>query len=124
MGKFRNIILVLGILMGFGLTLVPVGVGAANVFDDCSKAELKDTAVCKGTQDDFGTFLKILVNGLLFVLGSIAVIVIIIAGITYSMSAGDPALVTKAKNSIIYAVIGLVIAISAYAIVNFVIKQF
>jgi phosphotransferase system glucose/maltose/N-acetylglucosamine-specific IIC component len=125
MKKIKNIILILGILMGLGMTFMPVGVGAAtDVFKPCTE-ELKDTAVCSGKDDDdFGDFLKLLVNNLLFILGSIAVLVVIYGGITYSMSAGDPALVTKAKNTIIYAVVGLIVAISAYAVVNFVIKQF
>ena len=44
-------------------------------------------------------------------------------GIKYTTSAGDTNKVTSAKNTIIYAVIGLIISIMAYAIVNFVIGQ-
>lgn len=125
MNKFKKIILILSISIGLGLTFIPVGVNAAtNVFTDCTDPSLSNTTVCKGRNDSFGSFLHILVNSLLFILGAIAVLVIIYGGIIYSMSAGDPALVTKAKNTIIYAVIGLVVAIGAYAIVNFVIRQF
>jgi hypothetical protein len=65
-----------------------------------------------------------IVNILLFVLGAIAVIMIIIGGIRYASSNGDSSQITSAKNTILYAVIGLVVAILAYAIVNFVINQF
>lgn len=65
-----------------------------------------------------------LVNVMLFILGAIAVIVIIIAGIMFTVSAGDPARAKKAKDSILYAVIGLVVALLAYAIVNFVVDAF
>ena len=51
-----------------------------------------------------------------------AVIMIIWGGIRYVLSAGNSAALTSAKNTIIYAIIGLVIAILAYAIVNFVIN--
>ena len=46
---------------------------------------------------------------------------LIIGGIRYVISGGDSKKVTDAKNTIMYAIIGLIIAILAYAIVNFVI---
>ncbi len=60
---------------------------------------------------------------LLFVLGAIAVIVIIIGGIRYATSGGDSGQVKSAKDTILYAVIGLVVAILAYAIVRFIIDN-
>jgi len=63
-------------------------------------------------------------NIMYFLLGVIAVIVIIVAGITYSTSSGNQASITKAKNMILYAVIGIVVVISAYAITNFIIDRF
>lgn len=55
---------------------------------------------------------------------TVAIIVIIIGGITYATSAGDSANITKAKNMILYAVIGLGVVIAAFAITNFVIGRF
>ena len=63
------------------------------------------------------------VNVVLFVLGAVAVIMIIIGGFRYVVSGGDSSSVTAAKNTIFYAVIGLIIAILAYAIVNFVVNS-
>ena len=60
------------------------------------------------------------VNVLLFVIGAISVIMLIIGGIRYTISAGDSGNVTAAKNTIMYALIGLVVAFLAYAIVNWV----
>ena len=54
----------------------------------------------------------------------ISVIVIIVAGLKYVTSAGNPSAISSAKTTILYAVIGLVIAILAYAIVNFVLNSF
>lgn len=68
--------------------------------------------------------IKDVVNVMLFAIGAIAVIMIVIGGIKYTLSNGDSSAVTSAKNTIMYAVIGLVVAILAYAIVNFVIDQF
>lgn len=61
---------------------------------------------------------------LLWALGVICVIVIIIAGIQYAVAAGDSNQITKAKNTILYAIVGLVVALLSYAIVNFVVAQF
>ncbi len=55
------------------------------------------------------------------VAGIISVIVIIIAGIQFTLSSGDPGKVNTAKNSIIYALIGLAVCIFATTIVTFVI---
>ena len=70
----------------------------------------------------FMNLLKDVINLLLFIIGAIAVIMIIIGGIKYTTSNGDQAQVTSAKNTILYAVVGLVVAIMAYAIVNFVLR--
>ncbi|MDO4870552.1 MAG: hypothetical protein Q3996_00420 [Candidatus Saccharibacteria bacterium] len=60
------------------------------------------------------------VNFLLFLIGIISVIMIIYGGIQYSLSAGDSSKVTSAKNTILYAIVGLIVAMLAFAIVNFV----
>jgi hypothetical protein len=68
--------------------------------------------------------IQTIVNILLFILGAIAVIMIIIGGIRYTTSNGDASAITSAKNTILYAVVGLVVAILAYAIVNFILASF
>ncbi len=70
---------------------------------------------------------QVLQNGLniaYFLAGTIAVIVIIVGGIMYATSAGNSGNVSKAKNMLLYSVVGLVIVIAAYAITNFVIVRF
>ncbi len=64
------------------------------------------------------------VNVLLFLIGALSVIMIIYGGIRYVTSGGDQGAVTSAKNTILYAVVGLIIAILAYAVVNFVLTSF
>lgn len=78
------------------------------------------------SSDLFGTggiFTKI-TNVLLFIIGAISVIMLIIGGIRYVVSGGDSSAVTAAKNTILYAVIGIIVALLAYALVNFVIGSF
>lgn len=71
-----------------------------------------------------GGLFQTITNVLLFVIGAISVIMLIIGGIRYVLSGGDSSAVTSAKNTILYAVIGIVVAILAYAMVNFVITSF
>ena len=54
----------------------------------------------------------------------VAVISIIIYGIMYSVSAGDPGKVLKAKNGIIYSVVGLLVVWCAFVITNYVAGRF
>src|SRR5688572_20115136 len=62
-------------------------------------------------------------NILIFIIGAIAVIMLIIGGIRYVLSQGDQSAVTSAKNTILYAIIGIVVAMLAYGAVNFVTAQ-
>ena len=64
-----------------------------------------------------------IINAVIGVLGIVCVIVIIIGGINYMTSAGDAGKVKKAKDTILYGVIGLVICVLAFAIVNFVLAN-
>jgi Type IV secretion system pilin len=80
------------------------------------------TACTQGTRTVTGT-LKSVGNILIFLVGAIAVLMIIIGGLRYVLSGGDNAGITSAKNTILYAVIGLVVAVAAYAIVNFVLRN-
>lgn len=57
------------------------------------------------------------------VVGVAAVIVIIVGGIRYSLSSGDSQNVNGAKNAIMYAVIGLIVALLAKAVVLFVLSK-
>ena len=62
-------------------------------------------------------------NLLLFALGAVSVIMIIIGGVRFATSNGNAEQIKQAKNIILYAVIGLVVAIMAYAIVEFVVTS-
>lgn len=121
------------------LLLVPVlALGVATVAPssqasaaDCSDAvSLKNGANCAQGDDQqsdlFGSngVFKTITNVLLFIIGAISVIMLIIGGIRYTVSGGDSGAVTSAKNTILYAIVGIVVAILAFAVVNFVIDSF
>ena len=83
-------------------------------------------AKADGMKDEVGdanSLVKNIVNIILWVVGIMSVIMMVWGGIKYTTSAGDSNKVSSAKNTIIYAVIGLIVSIMAYAIVNFVINQ-
>lgn len=64
-----------------------------------------------------------MLNAVIGVLSFVCVVVIIIGGVTYMTSSGDAGKVKKAKDTILYGVLGLVVCVLAFAIVNFVISN-
>ena len=73
---------------------------------------------------DFDTQFKDVMYLIYAVAGVIAVIVIIVAGIQFSLAGGNPQTVSKAKNAIIYSLVGLIVVASAFMITNFVMGRF
>jgi len=67
--------------------------------------------------------LKNVGNILIFLTGAISVLMIIIGGFRYVLSGGDQGGITSAKNTILYAIVGLIVSVAAYAIVNFVLRN-
>ncbi len=62
-----------------------------------------------------------ILNAVIGVLGLVCVVVMIIGGINYMTSAGDTGKVKTAKNTILYGLIGLIVCVLAFAIVNWLI---
>ena len=119
------------ILITFGLIIAIIGsfITAAGIYENKAYADsaadlIKQGADSTGQQDSrsAGDIAKDVVNIMFFIVGVMAVIMIIWGGIRYVLSAGNSATLTSAKNTIMYAVIGLIVAILAYTIVNFVIN--
>lgn len=113
-----------------GLTAAPAF--AANCTDtgNGQGLSLQNGADCSrgaGQQEQLfgqqGVF-KTITDVLLFLIGAISVIMLIIGGIRYVVSGGESSAVQSAKNTILYAIVGVVVAILAYAVVNFVIGNF
>lgn len=108
--------------MGVGVLVQPATVGAApvDVLQKCNS----ESKVCQGTgKSSLFTLVENIINLLLTIIGIIAVIMIVIGGIRYTTSAGDPGQTKSARDTIIYAVVGLVIAIMSYGLVNWVIGR-
>lgn len=75
-----------------------------------------------GQGDLMGT-LTTIINVIVGVVGFVAVAMIVLGGISYATSQGDAAKTKKAQNTILYGVVGLVVALLAFAIVNFVLTN-
>ena len=107
-----------------GLMLAPVTVEAAPPCTGSAKQCLNSgrNKVNTGSGDLKGLITTV-TNVLLFLIGAISVIMMIVGGIRYTTSNGNPEQIKAGKNTVMYALIGLVIAILAYAVVGFVIDS-
>lgn len=72
---------------------------------------------------DLTDLIKNIINIVLGVVGILAVVMMIMGGISFITSQGDAGKVTKARNTILYGVVGLIVALLAFAIVNFVLSN-
>ena len=115
-------IVALGAVM-IALTGVPVEAASCGSAKQCIDQGLTASGA-SGTPGDLSTILTTVTNILLFLMGAVSVIMIIIGGFRYVTSQGDQTQMQSAKNTILYAVIGVVVSIAAYAIVSFVVAQF
>jgi len=107
------------------VALVPVAsVSAIDPLKEVCNSENADTAVCSNREDNVGDLLGTIINTMLFLVGAISVVMVIFGGIQYTISTGDSGRVSKAKNTITYAIVGLIVSFLAYAIVNWVLKLF
>jgi len=115
--------LVLSLLVS-GLSLMPATVMADARDDVCKGVELTGGS-CDPTpgQPTVNSIIKDVVNILSFVVGVVAVIMVIVGGLKYITSGGDSNSVNSAKNTILYAVIGLVVVALAQIIVRFVLTR-
>ena len=75
------------------------------------------------TAPELGKTVANILYAIIAILGLVAVIFVLIGGIQYMTSTGDPAKTKKARDTILYALIGLVICVLSFAIVNFTINN-
>jgi hypothetical protein len=127
----KSVLLVPALLLGLNVaapaTVLAVG-GTCAGQDTLTLANGSNCAASAEQQAGHGLFepggiFQIIANILLFLVGAISVIMLIIGGVRYVISGGDQNQVTGAKNTILYAIIGIVIAFLAFAAVNFVVTQ-
>ena len=128
---FTALVMVFGFALVANLGLATFSVSAVGLDDGIKATQTdettaEDACLFKGSKDADDNvcesgFVTDIINVFLFLIGALSVVMIIYGGIRYVTSAGDSGRVTSAKNTIMYAVVGLVVAILAFAIVNFVV---
>ena len=126
--KKKIIAILLLTLSAFAITVVNVS-AAAEVGNDpaCSKLSDKEAlaaAGCPTGEEDvkIGNVAQNIINTVTAVLGLVAVLFVVIGGVNYTTSQGDPQKTKKAKDTILYAILGVALAVFAYTIVNFIIN--
>lgn len=127
----------LALAFGFGafaiatVSLAPATAlaAAANCNPDTTTNPIADGAGCAqaaGTSSNLfaqGGVFQTVSNTLIFLVGAVAVIFLIIGGLRYVISNGDAKNVEAAKNTILYAIVGIVVAVISFAVVSFVINS-
>ena len=124
--KIFTKILAAGILMIGLLGVFTPAVSAANGINICSE-ENQNSVYCQNKdkgEDQVNGIIKTIVEVLLTAVGAISIIMIVIGGILFALSSGDTQKAAKARSTILYAVVGLIVSVFASAIVNFVFDGF
>ncbi|HEY1085890.1 MAG TPA: hypothetical protein VGE34_04155 [Candidatus Saccharimonadales bacterium] len=111
------------------VSLVPAAMTSAlGIQGGAKSAQGEDQTDC--LVDDGGNtctdtpIFKTITDVMLFLVGAISVIMLIIGGIRYTVSGGDSSAVQSAKNTILYAIVGIIVSLLAYAVVTFVVGNF
>ena len=126
----KGLLLVPALAFVLGFATIPLAQSAAafdqSIGDGADSAQGKGQSDCLFSGDDCSNtpIFQTITNVLLFIVGAVSVIMLIIGGIRYTISGGDSTAVTSAKNTILYAVVGIIVSLLAFALVNFVIGSF
>ncbi len=128
--RIQLLVISAGLLSGLIGSTLPIAVSASTASTAaCDGVQLLDSsAKCQSadaadSQKAFSGILQTVINVFSIVIGAVSVIMIIIGGFRYVISGGDSSSTKAAKDTIMYAVIGLVVVIFAQTIVRFVIVK-
>jgi hypothetical protein len=122
MKKYLSAIFALLLSAVMSLSIINTACFAASKPDACNMDPSFSELCDQHGEDDLMKTVGNVLNAIYGIIAVIAVVMIVIAGIKYSTSQGDPGKVQSAKGTILYAIIGLVITISAFAITNFILS--
>ncbi|MBQ8985554.1 hypothetical protein IJ076_03390 [Candidatus Saccharibacteria bacterium] len=126
MKSIKSLILTVALVAtAIGASFIPASNSFAAVADICKQnvaQEIKDANGCDGsTTEEAANVVVNAINGAIGILGAVIAIMMIVGGVNYITSAGDATKAEKAKKTILYAVIGAIVCVLAFAITNFVI---
>lgn len=127
--KFKNYFTILIIFILSFLSLSAISINTVHAFDPLQTACQRggSSSVCAPTPGNplFGQngIITRVTQLLTIAAGAISVIMIIVGGLKYTFSSGDPNNTKSAKSTVLYALVGLIVALMAQAIVIFVLKE-
>lgn len=123
-------IMALALVLPTVALVAPVGAVEVNqdlnrgiCFTDPDSPDCTNPSVDTDAEGDIQNIVTTIINIFSIIVGAVSVIMIIIGGLRYITSAGDSSNVSGAKNTILYAIVGLVIVIFAQTIVKFVVSR-
>lgn len=119
--RIKQVVIASVLCLGGSIALMQP-VGAIKVLESQCSGQNASTAVCQSRGDSAGSMIGSVVNLLMYALGAVSTIMIVIGGIRFATSNGNPETIKQSKNIVLYAVIGLVVAVCATALVNFVLS--
>ncbi len=126
MKRFFTSIVAIVATVGIGFAVFNTPLASAEAIGTGGAVGGVDAARGTGVPTNFangdGSFVSKLINILLYAIGVLSVIMLIFGGFRYIISGGQKEAVTAAKNTILYAIVGLLIAIFAYAIIRFLLQ--
>ena len=108
---------------GVLLCISAMPVQAQGIWQASSDVGTPSTTIC-GDKTEAQDVIKNIINLMLYIIGILSVVMIIHSGLKYVNSRGDAEGVKSAKNTLLYSVVGLIVAMLAFTIVNFVIDAF
>jgi len=123
--KNRLIVLAVMIVALFGMSFVvshPASAVDEVTYDNICAVQPSSSSVGCNDSGSVYVIAQRIIKWLLGIVGMVAVVMIIIGGIRLTTSSGSPEAVKVAKNTILYAVIGLVVSFSGWAVVNYVVE--
>ena len=128
--KLKRLIIPVLILIGLTVPLAAPAIVSADIqsslcgsAQDLSVSSTKDCTTTGGSESRFQGILATGINIFSVIVGIVAVIMIIFGGFKYITSAGNQESIKSAKQTLVYALIGLVIVALAQVIVKFVLNQ-
>ena len=124
MKKIIKILAAVAMMFAVGLAVLPEASYAGGCIDTSTGEWKSDCKTIKtSTNNEVNNMVRNGINLFIGVIGVLAVAYTIYGGFLYVTSGGVAGKVKQARNSIIYGVVGLVLAMLSFAIVNFVIKN-
>ncbi len=130
--NLSRLLAVVGLLT---ITLLPAATAvaadpAATSSTDAAKSQIctgvgltTDNGDCSDTGTTVGDIIRLVISILSFIVGVAAVIMVIVGGFRYVTSAGEGTKTAQAKDTIIYAIVGLIVALLAQVLVRFVLSK-